>query len=147
MAGLSLGAGNLQQILGSFASRPVYVPHHNIGQIDSRWWDPEWNRTYGKSYNALFRAYNYGLANSSKAFTAASNESYFWGARGGSPSGVLKKFSNMKPQKVIKRINRWFAAMGRGQTLEDLILNFLRAVADPGQAMEQQPDAPDETLY
>ena len=140
-------AGYLQQILTRLVdntrSQDMLGYPHNIRQIDSRMWNPEWNRTYGKSYNTLFDVFNDTIRNPNKAYTVASNESYWWGARGGTPSGVLKKFSNMEPRKVLKRIRKWFRAMGRGQTLEDLIFNFLRAVADPGQAMEQQV-APDD---
>ena len=91
-------------VRSNLVSNNDFVPGHNIMQIDSRAWDPNW--AYRRRYNALGLAMTYLTGDRHKAFTIASNESYRWG-RDRTPAGVLLKFSDMTPSAIIQKLEYW----------------------------------------
>ncbi len=142
---LSDAGERIRSILGLLIGGPsVVVTDHvdNISIIDSRMWDPEWR--YKNSYITLANSLNFAFRDRAKANTTASFESYYWG-RGRTPTLVLKRFSEMAPDRVIARIANWFHRLeGGGTTLGEMVSNFLNSFGDPLREMPEQQVAPGE---
>ena len=150
-------------------------PYHNIGMIDSRAWDPNWEhrRAYRTLVNITENILGYGHA-WSNARTLASNTSYWWG-RGSLPADVVSKLSNFSPQEVHRRIvffvNRLTGGgdmntlaraisifgQARGRSIDQFtfILKWFRrratralnAIANPVAAVGEQIDSPDDAPF
>ena len=123
------------ELLERFTSGPLRrytIPYDNIAMIDSRMWDPKWRNTYGSSYNTLVTANSAlmggGRKNLGRAYSLASGESYFWGARGGRPVGVLKALSNVNPRDVARRVRTLLRNLISGDDLEERIVILLRTL-------------------
>lgn len=130
---MTSGAERFRQIISELIAAPsLRVPESNIQIIDSRMWDPVWRQTYGTAYTRLFQSLNFGFQDRGKAYTVASGESYYWG-RGAEPTPVLTAFAGMTPDKVYKRIRRWYGNLGRGVDLPDMIIMFFRQIGNPNQ--------------
>ena len=127
---LSEGAERLRRFLAQFLIGPGYVPYDNIARIDSRAWDPNWK--YRDKYMHLARVMNFGLNNSSKAYSVASGESYMWG-RSGRPVAILAQFDKMGIDAMIKRIRALF-------TFQDSFIDWLRRARASLRGREQWED-------
>lgn len=132
----------LRQIVGQFLTGPVMkAPYHQIGQIDSRMWDPKWRARYGKHYTNLraviedvnLKAFDPRFRN--QAYTMASNESYLWGRRGNGPALVLVKFEKFSPVDVVRRMRGWVRRVNRGDTLMNQVNAFLAGLGNPVPAV------------
>ena len=119
----------MRKVLNTLITGNRPMPEDQIGIVDSRMWDPKWRRQYARPYQGLVRGLNAGFGDYNKALTVASYESYSWG-RGGTPSGVVKSFANMTPEQVYNRMGGWLQGLFQGQTIEEMVINFLNHVGE-----------------
>ena len=120
------------QLARRFVTGDVYEPYHSVGMVDSRMWDPAWRDAYGGRYRMLVRIYAFVLGDSAKAQTMASGESYWWGARGGAPTGMLTNFTQRTTvEQTYVRLRRIFTNLMRGDSFDSVLRIFGDPVPSP----------------
>ena len=95
----------LSNTMQNFLSRPgYYVPYDSIQRIDSRAWDPNWR--HRAQYSRLVKILTVILGSKSKAYSAASYDSFTWGVTG--PVHILAAAAETTAETAENLVNYLF---------------------------------------